>query len=62
MKCPSCGAAALVRDTRDMPYTHKGKTTIVAAVSADYCLACDEGVLDATKACSMRRNRGGSAG
>jgi HTH-type transcriptional regulator/antitoxin MqsA len=49
MKCPSCGAAALVRDTRDMPYTYKGETTIVAAVSGDYCPACDEGVLDATE-------------
>ena len=22
MKCPNCGAAKLVHDTRDMPYTH----------------------------------------
>ncbi|MCX7152540.1 MAG: type II toxin-antitoxin system MqsA family antitoxin [Betaproteobacteria bacterium] len=24
MKCPNCGAAKLVRDTRDMPYAYKG--------------------------------------
>ncbi|MCW3611357.1 type II toxin-antitoxin system MqsA family antitoxin, partial [Burkholderia cenocepacia] len=24
MKCPCCGAAELIHDTRDMPYTYKG--------------------------------------
>lgn len=23
MKCPCCGAAELIHDTRDMPYTYK---------------------------------------
>lgn len=23
MKCPSCGAAELIHDTRDLPYTYK---------------------------------------
>lgn len=47
MKCPSCGAAKLVHDTRDMPYTYKGKSTIIPAVAGDYCPACGESVLDA---------------
>jgi YgiT-type zinc finger domain-containing protein len=29
MKCPGCGAANLVHDTRDLPYTYKGETTIL---------------------------------
>ena len=50
MKCPVCGAARLVRDTRDLPYTYKGESTIIEAVTGDYCPACDEVVLDATEA------------
>jgi len=26
MKCPVCGAAELIHDTRDLPYTYKGET------------------------------------
>ena len=47
MKCPNCGAAELVRDTRDMPYIYKGETTSFAGVTGDYCSACGEGVFDA---------------
>ncbi|MBA4108359.1 MAG: antitoxin [Leptothrix sp. (in: Bacteria)] len=46
MKCPTCAAAKLVRDTRDMPYTYKGESTTIPAVSGDYCPACGEVVLD----------------
>ncbi len=47
MKCPSCGAASLVHDTRDLPYTYKGETTILPQVTGDFCPACDESILDA---------------
>ena len=46
MKCPVCGAAELVRDTRDLPYTYKGETTTIPAVQGDFCPACGEAVLD----------------
>ena len=46
MKCPCCGAAELERNTRDVPYTYKGKTTTIPAVSGDFCPACGEIVLD----------------
>lgn len=46
MKCPSCAAAKLVRDTRDMPYTYKGESTIIPAVTGDFCPACGEVALD----------------
>ena len=49
MKCPSCGAAKLVHDTRDVPYTYKGETTVLPQVSGDVCPACDESVLDAVQ-------------
>lgn len=45
MKCPKCGAAKLVHDTRDLPYTYKGETTTIPAVEADWCPACGESVL-----------------
>ncbi len=47
MKCPICGAANLVHDTRDQPYTYKGETTVLSAVTGDFCTACDESILDA---------------
>lgn len=46
MKCPSCEAAELIRDTREMPYTYKGETTSVPDVTGDFCPACGEMVLD----------------
>lgn len=46
MKCPACGAAELVRDTRDLPYTYKGERTLLPAVTGDYCPACGESITD----------------
>lgn len=46
MKCPSCGAAKLVHDTRDLPYTYKGETTMLPAVTGDHCPACGDVLLD----------------
>ncbi|CAJ0772585.1 type II toxin-antitoxin system MqsA family antitoxin [Ralstonia chuxiongensis] len=45
MKCPSCGAAELIHDTRDVPYAYKGETTVIPSVTGDFCPACDEIVL-----------------
>ena len=47
MKCPACGAAKLVRDTRDLNHTYKGETTTIPDVTGQFCPACDEAVLDA---------------
>ncbi len=47
MKCPVCGAAELIHDTRDLPYTYKGETTLIQAVTGDFCPACAESILDA---------------
>ena len=49
MKCPSCGAAKLVHDTRDQTYTYKGETTVLPQVTGDFCPACDESILDAAE-------------
>jgi HTH-type transcriptional regulator/antitoxin MqsA len=46
MRCPVCGVAELVRDTRDMPYIYKGESTIIALVTGDFCPACGEAVLE----------------
>ena len=47
MKCPVCGAAELIYDTRDLPYTYKGETTIIPAVTGEFCSECAESILDA---------------
>jgi HTH-type transcriptional regulator/antitoxin MqsA len=46
MKCPVCGAAELIADTRDLPYTYKGETTRIPAVKGEFCPACAESILD----------------
>ena len=45
MKCPICGAANLVADTRDLPYFYKGESTVLPGVSGEFCPSCDESVL-----------------
>lgn len=42
MQCPCCGAAALIRETRDI----EADGIVVPAVTADFCPACGEAVLD----------------
>ncbi len=44
--CPSCGAAELICDTRNVPYVYKGKHTIIPEVTGDFCPACGEVVLN----------------
>jgi len=45
MKCPTCGKAKLVHDTRDVAYTYKGESTVLPDVTGDFCPACDEYML-----------------
>jgi HTH-type transcriptional regulator / antitoxin MqsA len=49
MKCPVCGAAKLIHDTRDIAYTYKGESTVIPSVTADFCTACDESITDASE-------------
>lgn len=46
MKCPCCGAAKLIHDTRDLPYTYKGEATVIRAITGDFCPTCNEVLLD----------------
>ena len=46
MKCPVCGSAELVHDTRDIPHIYKGETTVIPAVTGDFCPSCGEVILD----------------
>jgi len=55
MKCPVCSTAELVHDIRDLPYTYKGETTVIAAVTGDFCPACAESVLDAAESNRVMR-------
>jgi HTH-type transcriptional regulator/antitoxin MqsA len=55
MKCPVCGAAELIHDTRDLPYTYKGENTAIAAVTGDFCPACAESILDAAESNRVMR-------
>lgn len=50
MKCPAGGGAELLHDTSDVPHTYKGQTTTFSALSADFCPACGEILLDSAEA------------
>ena len=45
MRCPICGAAELIHDTRDIPYIYKGETTVLKT-TGDFCPACGESIHD----------------
>jgi len=55
MKCPVCGAAELIQDTRDLPYTYKGESTMIASVTGDFCPACAESILGAAESDRVMR-------
>jgi HTH-type transcriptional regulator/antitoxin MqsA len=55
MKCPVCGAAELIHDTRDLPYTYKGETTFIPAVEGEFCPACAESILGAPESDRVMR-------
>jgi HTH-type transcriptional regulator / antitoxin MqsA len=45
VKCPVCGAAELVHDTREIPYSYKGETTLLKS-KGEFCPACGESIHD----------------
>ena len=49
MKCPICGGAELVDDARDVPYIYKGESTMLPAVTGDFCQACGEIIPDSNE-------------
>ncbi len=54
MKCVACGAAELIQDTRDLPYTYKGESTTLPAAIGLFCPSCNESIFD--RAESIRLN------
>src|ERR1700688_4501999 len=48
MNCPTCGIGNLVVAPRELPYSYKGKSTVIKAVTGKFCnnLKCREVVLD----------------
>lgn len=55
MKCPVCGGAELIPDTRDLPYIYKGEATTIPAVTGEFCPACGEAILAATESNRVMR-------
>ncbi|CBL45366.1 conserved hypothetical protein [gamma proteobacterium HdN1] len=49
MKCPACGGAKFIQDTRDLPYSYKGHDTVILAVTGDFCARCGESITDAAE-------------
>lgn len=46
MKCPCCGAAELIHETRDISLIFRGKTFAIHSVTGDFCPGCGEGLLN----------------
>jgi len=49
-KCPVCGAAELIHDSRTVHYTYKGETVEIPDVVGDFCPNCSEGILEKASA------------
>jgi HTH-type transcriptional regulator / antitoxin MqsA len=45
MKCPTCAAAEMVHDTRDILYIYRGEASLIRAVTGDFSPACDKSIL-----------------
>jgi HTH-type transcriptional regulator/antitoxin MqsA len=41
-RCPACGAGELVQETRNTPYVYKGRKTVLAGISGQWCTSCGE--------------------
>ncbi len=46
MKCPCCGAAELVADTRNVSIVVDGAPVVIPDMTGDYCPACGEVILN----------------
>ena len=55
LQCPVCGAAELIHGTRDLSYTYNGETTVIAAVTGEFCPACAESILGAAESDRVMR-------
>ena len=57
MKCAVCGAGNLVRATRDLPYTYKGRTIVIRGVKGQYCSNpdCREIIMDSDESARASR-------
>jgi len=53
MKCVSCGAAKLVSDTRDLPYSYKGEQTVLPSAKGLFCPNCNESIFDRTESARL---------
>lgn len=42
MRCEMCGKGDLVEETRDTPYTYKGRKTMLKDIHGAWCPACGE--------------------
>ena len=57
MKCPTCGIGDLIVATRELPYSYKGKSTVIKAVKEKFCnnLKCREVVVDIDESARMSK-------
>ena len=57
MKCPTCGTGNLIVATRELPYSYKGKSTVIKAVKGKFCNnpKCREVVVDIDESARMSK-------
>lgn len=42
MKCPNCGGAELIQEAKDVPYSFRGKKTMLPAIKGLHCPICHD--------------------
>ncbi|WP_423601507.1 type II TA system antitoxin MqsA family protein [Roseateles sp. MS654] len=55
MKCPACGFASTIHETRDVNHFYKGEGTVIPSVTGDFCPSCGEVTMDMDESARVMR-------
>ena len=45
MKCPVCHQGEMVSGIKDIPYTFRGRKTVLKGIHGLYCVHCEESIM-----------------
>ncbi len=46
MKCPVCHQGEMVSGIKDIPYTFRGRKTVLKGIHGLYCVHCEESIMN----------------
>ena len=55
MKCPVCHQGEMVSGIKDIPYTFRGRKTVLKGIHGLYCVHCEESIMNKSQMLSWRK-------